>query len=228
MTPGKVSTSRSLMHSRCFWAKFRTCAWANRMSSMSRTGTFAIVASISAGDRRKVGGDHSSNFSDSSRIAVSPRISTSVRIPSTVARTLASLAATSFASRPRFRCLAISSSLVQKGVPSAARPGQQTLRLHCRLNFGQLVEVNRRLALLTVDARLVGGLHHLFRQRLDRLARGWRAVESGLQAELGQEHRIEDLRDEGARHFSFGEGVASVFKRVALAELDLIGGNPGQ
>jgi hypothetical protein len=44
------------------------------MSSMSGW-TFAIAASISAGDRRKASGDHLSNFSDSSRIAVSPRVS---------------------------------------------------------------------------------------------------------------------------------------------------------
>src|ERR1700722_17544706 len=62
---------------------------------------------MSAGERRKFSGDHLSNFSDSSRKAASPRVSTSVRMPSTVARTLASLAATSLASRPRFRCLAI-------------------------------------------------------------------------------------------------------------------------
>src|SRR5277367_3113309 len=110
------------MHSRCFRAKLRTCVCAKRMSSMSWLETFAIAASISAGDRRKVAGDHLSNFSDSSRRAASPRVSTSVRMPSTVARTLASLAATSLASRPRFRCLAI--VLVhgfEKVVPSATR-----------------------------------------------------------------------------------------------------------
>ena len=36
MTPGRVSTSMSFIEDRCAWAKLRTCAWANLMSSMFR------------------------------------------------------------------------------------------------------------------------------------------------------------------------------------------------
>src|SRR3984957_2919614 len=217
------------MHSRCFCAKLRTCAWANLMSSMSRPETFAIAASMSAGDRRKFAGDHLSNFSDSSRKAMSPRVSTSFKMPSTVARTLASLAATSLASRPRFRCLAIFLVLTSRWASRAlsARDGC-VLRLHSRLDFGQLVQVGWRVALLTVDARFVGGFHDFRRQRLDRLAGGWRAIESGLEAEFRQELRTEDLGHEGAGDLAVGERVAPVFKGVALAERDLVGRNPGQ
>ena len=49
------------------------------------------------------GGDQLSNFCDRSRIAASPRASTSSRMPSTVARTLASAASIAPASIPRFR-----------------------------------------------------------------------------------------------------------------------------
>src|SRR5665213_2425925 len=48
MTPGSVSTSMSRSAAFCCSAKLRTCAWANRMSSMSRLETLAIAASISA------------------------------------------------------------------------------------------------------------------------------------------------------------------------------------
>src|ERR1700722_16487059 len=89
------------------------------MSSRSRGATLAIAPSISLEDRRKAAGDHLSNFSDSSRSAASPRASTSLKMPSTVARTFASLAATSLASRPRFRGLAMSRPSLEKSVPSA-------------------------------------------------------------------------------------------------------------
>src|SRR3989442_14694439 len=47
------------------------------MSSMFRLGSWDRQPSISASDRRNVGGFHLSNFSEISRRAVSPRLSTS-------------------------------------------------------------------------------------------------------------------------------------------------------
>src|SRR5206468_3346122 len=99
--PGSVSTSRSRIVSFCFCAKLRTCACANLMSSRSRLATWLIARSISAGVRRKSGGDQLSNFCDRSRTAVSLRASMSVRISSTVWRTLASAALIALASIPR-------------------------------------------------------------------------------------------------------------------------------
>src|SRR5262252_2184632 len=116
-TPGSVSTSRSCIVSRCFWAKLRTCACANLMSSRSRFGTCAIARSISCGVRRKSFGDHLSNFSDSSRMAASFRSSTCARMLSTVSRTLASAALIEPASIPR---------LSQRGMVSSSGLSRRT------------------------------------------------------------------------------------------------------
>src|SRR3974390_116038 len=89
------------MLSFCFCAKLRTCAWANLMSSRSRLRTWAMARSISCGLRRKSFGDHLSNFSDNSRMAVFLRSSTLARMPSTVSRPLATAALIVPASIPR-------------------------------------------------------------------------------------------------------------------------------
>src|SRR6476660_32677 len=120
-TPGSVSTSRSCIVSRCFWAKLRTCACANLMSSRSRLGTCAMARSISCGVRRKSFGDHLSNFSDSSRMAASFRSSTCERMFSTVSRTLASAALIAPASIPR---------LSQRGMVSSSGLSQRRTALH--------------------------------------------------------------------------------------------------
>src|SRR5665213_61035 len=89
-TPGRVSTSKSLRAARWISAKLRICACANLMSSMVRGDTWATRSRMSASDRRKLGGDHWSKRSLSSRTAWSPRARTSAMMPSTVARVLAS------------------------------------------------------------------------------------------------------------------------------------------
>src|SRR3954469_217266 len=60
------------------------------MSSIVCEGTLATSARIAASDRRKLGGDHLSKRSESSRTAVSPRDFTSAMIASTAARVFAS------------------------------------------------------------------------------------------------------------------------------------------
>src|SRR6266850_638990 len=70
------------------------------MSAMSRAETLFIAASISEGLRRKEGGENLSNFSESSRTAVSPRVSMSFSVDSTIPRTLASSSARSAAGFP--------------------------------------------------------------------------------------------------------------------------------
>ena len=55
-TPGIVSTSTSRIESRCTRAKARTCSWAKRMSSSSRSDSSPISASISPCDSRKLSG----------------------------------------------------------------------------------------------------------------------------------------------------------------------------
>ena len=80
-------------------------------SSRSRAGTLAMAFSISFGVRRNDFGLQLSNFSDSSRTALSPFVSISARMPSTVLRTFGSAALISLASIPRLRNRAIGSSL---------------------------------------------------------------------------------------------------------------------
>src|SRR5438128_534815 len=89
-TPGRVSTSTSRNEARWISAKLRICAWANSMSSIVCGATLATSAAISSSESRKLGGDHLSNRSLSSRTAASPRLATSVMMASTVLRTLAS------------------------------------------------------------------------------------------------------------------------------------------
>ena len=100
------------MVSFCFCAKFFTCACAKAMSSRSRLATCAIARSTSCGVSLNEGGDQLSNFCDSSRIATSLRSSTCARMPSTVARTLASAALISLASIPRLRMRAMGILLI--------------------------------------------------------------------------------------------------------------------
>src|SRR5690606_10478251 len=114
--------------------KRRIWVWANLMSSITPAGTVATIAAISSLDRRKLAGDHLSNLSDSSRTAASPRLVTSSRIPSTVARTLRSASALSAASVPFFRYWIILSSL---GGPAAIHQ-QGSARHHRGSTAGEI------------------------------------------------------------------------------------------
>src|SRR5438874_6263009 len=57
--------------------KISDLGWANLMSSIVCGATLATSAAISSAERRKLGGDHLSKRSLSSRTATSPRLATS-------------------------------------------------------------------------------------------------------------------------------------------------------
>jgi hypothetical protein len=61
-TPGRVWTSTSVIDARWICAKRRICVCAKRMSSSVRAGRLAMQASICTGVRRKLSGDHWSNW----------------------------------------------------------------------------------------------------------------------------------------------------------------------
>src|SRR5690349_11982267 len=76
-----------------------------------------MARSISSAESLKEGGDQLSNLRDNSRTAVSLRSSTSMRICSTISRTLASAALIAVASIPRLRYRATYFSLLQRFPP---------------------------------------------------------------------------------------------------------------
>src|SRR6266851_8199428 len=108
--PGRVSTSTSRNDARWISAKLRICACANLISSIVCGATLATSASTSLCDRRKLGGDHLSKRSLSSRTAASPRLATSAMIVSTLLRTLASASSCWPASAAILMCRGMSSS----------------------------------------------------------------------------------------------------------------------
>jgi hypothetical protein len=64
MTPGSVSTSRSVRHARCFSAKPRTWSCAKRMSPRSDFDTLDSAASISCSESLNFSGDQRSKRSE--------------------------------------------------------------------------------------------------------------------------------------------------------------------
>src|SRR5258708_35595254 len=103
------------------------------MSSTTCCGNARMHSAISLSERRKVAGDHLSNFSEYSRTAASPRAAISARIASTVLRTCALFSAFASADWPilMWRIMACSPNLV--------RPVYDDLhRMHARRYCGRL------------------------------------------------------------------------------------------
>src|SRR5262249_42276067 len=199
ITPGSVSTSRSRMVSRCFCAKWRTWLCANLMSSRSRLPTWPIALSISASVRRKLFGSQLSNFFDSSRIAASPRASTSARMVSTVSRTLAWAALIAVASIPRLRWRAMGYLLrLLRVLPRSLKawtpgtsPGDapRSMRREIRIGAGapSRTTATRSFDRLRVDRRAGGARDDQRRPAEEEL------VDAVVRAVLGEFLEIEDL-----------------------------------
>ena len=91
-TPGMVSTSKSVIDSRCLVAKLRTLACTVAMSSITWAGRVATISSISAWLSRNDSGLQLSNFSEYSRTAASPLARMSAMTSRTTATTWSWLA----------------------------------------------------------------------------------------------------------------------------------------
>src|SRR4051794_10368396 len=171
ITPGKVSTSRSFMVSRCFCAKPRTCACANLMSSRSRFKPWPTACWFSCGVVLNFCGAPLSNCCERSRTASSPRCLIWSRMPSTVARTFASASSIAPASIPRLRKRGIELSYSTAVIPEWS-PGMTSSKSFDRLR------IDRRPRSAGNDQRRTG------EEELVDLVRG---------AILGEFLEIEDL-----------------------------------
>src|ERR1700730_14321895 len=184
------------------------------MSAMSRAETLFIAASISEGLRRKEGGENLSNFSESSRTAVSPRVSMSFSVDSTIPRTLASSSARSAAGFPLFKqAIVIAGALF---CASAARKrsakSQSTLRSEV-VNLkqrprGTLLIGGRLCRLRDADQLAIDELADTDFTQLAPVARvldaAKRRLRPGVGIRIDENHAGFDLRGHLLRPFHIG------------------------
>src|SRR3984893_13320597 len=184
------------------------------MSAMSRAETLFIAASISEGLRRKEGGENLSNFSESSRTAVSPRVSMSFSVDSTIPRTLASSSARSAAGFPLFKqVIVIAGALF---CASAARKrsakSQSTLRSEV-VNLkqrprGALLIGGRLCRLRDADQLAIDELADTEFTQLAPVARvldaAKRRLRPGVRIRIDEDHAGFDLRGHLLRPFHIG------------------------